>query len=218
VRSLDVVYREQALLRTVSEHWSGPAELIDRVARAAGTRPGDMVLDVGCGVGGPARRLAATVGCEVVALDLLEPVIARARTWTRGLPEAGVRYGVAAAEALPLRDGTVDQVWALGVVAHVRLLSAFCHEAFRVLRAGGTLALTEALGGGGERPGFAEVAPAPWRALTREELERELHRAGFAGVRTLPWPGGHPRPLDPTLAADLEAGRLVSRLVLADRP
>src|SRR5690242_18830164 len=40
------------------------------LAHAAGLGPSDRVLDVGCGVGGPARYLAATFGCKVTGIDL----------------------------------------------------------------------------------------------------------------------------------------------------
>ncbi|MDQ4005176.1 MAG: methyltransferase domain-containing protein, partial [Actinomycetota bacterium] len=75
MRSLNIAYEAQAVGGEFPEHWSGPPELVDRSALLAGTRRDDRILDVGCGVGGPARRLAA-MGCRVVAVDVL-PAVAR---------------------------------------------------------------------------------------------------------------------------------------------
>src|SRR4051812_44387049 len=62
-------------------HTRGLAATAD-LARLAKIKSGDCVLDVGSGVGGPARFLAATHGCEVVGVDLSEPFTEAARYLT----------------------------------------------------------------------------------------------------------------------------------------
>jgi ubiquinone/menaquinone biosynthesis C-methylase UbiE len=178
-----------------------------------------VVLDVGAGVGGPARRLARLVGCRVLAVDLLPEVIARGAG--RAVHEDRVAYAAGSAAGLPVRSGAVDQVWSLGVVGHVPDIDAFCSETARVVRPSGTIALTEALWDGRRESRFSSSAPFPWRALTSEWLAAALRNAGFASVRVLPWPGhglpGSGPPSHPALAADLGDGRLVPRLLVGRR-
>jgi SAM-dependent methyltransferase len=219
MRALREVYRGQAAAGG-SEHWSGPPGMVDRIAAALGTRPDHLILDVGAGVGGPARRLLAVVGCRVVAVELLPEVAAAGAR--RAAAGERLAYVAGSAMAVPIRSGAVDQVWSLGVVAHVRDVDGFCAEACRVLRADGTVALTEALWDGRREPRFSRSAPTPWRPLTVDQLVIALLGAGFGSVRELPWPGhGLPDsapPSDPALAADIEDGRLRPRLLVATRP
>lgn len=213
--SLTVAYEAQALDAGFGEHWSGPPILVDRIARRAGTRGGDVVVDVGCGVGGPARRLSA-MGCRVLAVDIVAGVVREA------LRRSGGRIGFAVADGarLPLRARSADQVWCLGAAAHIADLRALAREAARVLRPGGTLVLTEAFRGGGRRPRWAPLAPTPWRALPLRPTLLELDRAGL-GARALAWPAldvpGALLPKDVVLRRDLAEGRLVPRLILASK-
>jgi SAM-dependent methyltransferase len=191
--------------------------MVDRIAVVAGTRPDHRVLDLGSGIGGPARHLAAVAGCRVVGIDLVEQV-ARAAA-ERGGP---VQYVVADAEALPLASATIDQVWSLGVLAHLRDLERAFGEAFRVLRSEGTFVATEAFRNSNEEPAFIRSAPQPWRALEAAEAGGQLESIGFRDVRLLDWPGhqvAQRSPAeDPRLRADLASGRLRSAMVLATRP
>ena len=217
MQSLRQAYARQARTAGFSEHWSGPAEMVERIAALAGTRPDHRVLDLGAGVGGPARRLAALAGCRVVAIDLVEQAVRVAAR--RG---GAVQYAVADAQALPLGPATIDQVWALGILAHLRDVRRALEGALRVLRPGGTLVATEVFRGSSEEPAFLRSAPKPWRPLDTAEAGRRLAAVGFRDVRLLDWPG-HAVPqespaIDPRLRADLAAGRLRSAMVLARRP
>jgi SAM-dependent methyltransferase len=199
-----------------TEHWSGPPEMTDRLAALLRPGPGDLVLDVGCGVGGPAARLVSLTGCTVLGIDPLEPLVVEAAR------RPGLLLAVGAGESLPVADGSVDQVWALGVVAHLRDLGAFARGVARVLRPGGSVAITEAFRGAGPQPRFAASAPRPWRALSAGGVAEELRAAGLEAVRGLPWPGdGLPGALDaadPDLRRDLRDARLVPALLVARRP
>jgi SAM-dependent methyltransferase len=215
-RDLAEVYRGQAADGARPEHWSGPPEMVDRLAEVVGVDAGDHVLDLGCGVGGPARRLQALTGCRVTGIDLLPDVVseARRRSAAEGEP---LPVAAAAATALPFAPGSFDHAWALGVVAHLGDLEAFGREAVRVLRPGGVLAVTEAFWEGQRRPRFQETAPRPWRPLMVAELEEALLAVGLR-VERRPWPGaGVPGALDASdlaLRADLADGRLAPHLVL----
>ena len=215
--TLPEAYVSQIRSPGASEHWSGPPEMVERIADTTGTTSRHRVLDLGCGIGGPARRLARLVRCEVLGIDVLEPVVRAARA--RGSP---VRYVVGRAEAVPLDDATVDRVWILGALAHFVDLERCLSEVARVLRPGGLVAATEALWTGRDEPAFAVTAPRPWRPLTEREALQGMARAGLREVRSLPWPGGGsgepPVPSDRRLAEDLAAGRLRSSMVLGVRP
>jgi len=125
-----------------------PAEAYDRhigryggaLARAliaaAGIRPGDRALDVGCGPGALTRELAARLGPEHVAA--VDPSPPFAAACAERLP--GVRVEVAAAEALPFEDGTFDAALAQLVVNFMTDPPAGVRELRRVTRADGTVA------------------------------------------------------------------------------
>ena len=156
MRSLHDVYVRQAAWDG-PEHWPGPPEMVERIAAITRPGPSDRVLDVGCGLGGPARRLAGLVGCTVVGVDVVEEVV-RAAAARDG---AGARYAVARAEHLPFSDASVDQVWSLGALAHVPDVATFAASIRRVLRPGGWVAVTEAFWDGRRGPRFRGTARHP---------------------------------------------------------
>lgn len=217
---LKEVYVTQAHSQEHGDHWAGPPEMVETIAALAGTKPGDHVLDVGAGVGGPARRLAALVGCRVTAIDLLEPVVRVARARSSGRRER-LDFLSASAQALPFRAGSFDQVWCLGVVAHVEETHRLASEIARVLRPGGSACFTEAFFEGERPPRFEASAPRPWHPLASRALAAALRASGLEDVEVLPWPGrkfaSDANVFDRNLRADLLKGRLVSRLLLAAR-
>jgi SAM-dependent methyltransferase len=217
VPDLAEAYAVQAR-RIRTEHWSGPPEMVERIAALARTRAEDLVIDVGCGVGGPAKRLAGLVGCRVIGVDVVEQLVVAASV---GAPTR-VRFVAGNALRLPIRSSSAHQVWALGVPAHVPDHDAMAAEIHRVLVPGGMVAVTEAFRAGHRMPRFASSAPQPWRAITVGAFMAALLDAGLEDARVHPWPGtGIPGSLDaenPALARDLREGALVPRLVMARRP
>ena len=117
-----------ALSMTVGRQ--GDAEL---AVELAALRPGDHVVDIGCGPGA-AVRLAASKGATVVGIDPAAVMldVARWTTWRR----SGIAWQVGAAEALPLPDASADVVWALSTVHHWPDVRAGVAEVARVLRPG----------------------------------------------------------------------------------
>ena len=112
---------------------------------AAGVRPGDRVLDVGCGPGYFARMLARTVGSKgsVAGIDAAPEMIEYAARKASRLANCSFQAG--SAEALPFPDASFDVVVSSLVMHHlpadVRLQAA--REMRRVLRPGGTLLLAD---------------------------------------------------------------------------
>src|SRR5215470_1361062 len=88
------------------------------LAKLAGITADMSVLDVGSGVGGPARILAATHGCRVTGVDLSEPFVEAADYLTQRTGQsAQVSFQVGSALALPFDDGRFDVV----LVQHVAM-------------------------------------------------------------------------------------------------
>ncbi len=113
-----------------------------------GLRPGDRLLDLGCGSGRHAFE-AARRGCEVVALDAGADELQEVRAMFLAMLAAGelgerTRAGAVRADALrlPFADGAFDRVVAAEVLEHIHDDTRAMAELARVLRPGGTMAVT----------------------------------------------------------------------------
>ncbi len=112
------------------------ARLAPALVEASGISDGMRALDVGCGPGGLATALAATVGADnVAALDPAEQFVEECR---RRNPGADVRVGDA--ERLPWPDDDFDAVLSCLVIAYMEDADAGVREMARVTRPGGTVA------------------------------------------------------------------------------
>jgi SAM-dependent methyltransferase len=195
----------------VGEHWSGPPELMDHLVRLLDPRPTTRVLDVGCGIGGPARRLGELRDCTIVALDLLADVVSAARA---GGPGGRISFLVGDAEHLPLAASSFDHVLALGVVAHTSF-DAFARETHRVLADGGVFAAVEVLWTGRAPPHFVRSAPQPWTPYRPNEVRDALARAGFTSVElSTPEELRDAEPRDVRLRQDLAEGSLAPSVII----
>jgi SAM-dependent methyltransferase len=156
-----------------------------RALLLAEVRPGERVLDLGCGAG---RFVAALrdAGADPVGVELAEAALERAR---RNVPGADLRL-VAEDGALPLGHGEVDLVWCSEVLEHVPDTVAFLTEARRVLRGDGRLLLTVPDHGRLKRTLIAlahhdahyDPLGEHVRFYTRRSLARALHATGFERV------------------------------------
>jgi SAM-dependent methyltransferase len=116
---------------SVYEGISGP-DARDLVVEAVGEVSPGRVLEVGCGWGELAARIAAELDAEVVAVDLSPRMVELAR-------EQGIDARVADAQQLPFADGEFDCVTANWMLYHVPDLDRALGEMARVLRPGGRL-------------------------------------------------------------------------------
>ena len=178
-----------------------------RATARALVRPGDSVLDAGCGTGDLAFDCAARGAGRVLGVDFAEPMLAiaqaKARSGRASRLATSVSFAAADATRLPLADASVDVWCAAFVLRNVPDLDAALAEAQRVLRPGGRLGVLEItrVERGWLRPiarfHFERVVPLLGRAITRHpsayrylpesvdhfpaatELSERIERAGF---------------------------------------
>jgi SAM-dependent methyltransferase len=121
------------LLLGDSFHPGGPA-LTSRLARALRVGPGDLVVDVACGLGTSALQLAHETGCDVIGVDLAPPPDS---------DDPRVRFLRGDAEALPLADASVDGALCECALCTFPDKQTASRELTRVLRPGARLALSD---------------------------------------------------------------------------
>jgi SAM-dependent methyltransferase len=125
--------------------WMDAAEtMTERMCAAARVGDGLRILDVGCGFGGTIGHLNERLsGCELVGLNIDERQLVRARELVTARPGNTVRFVQGDACALPFDDASFDVVMAVECIFHFPSRKTFFSEARRVLRPGGTLALSD---------------------------------------------------------------------------
>jgi SAM-dependent methyltransferase len=172
------------VLKPVDEFHIGGAEATSALLEKLSIRPDMEVLDIGSGIGGPARMIATRYGCHMTGVDLTPHFVETARALSAMCGMAGrVRFEVGSAVALPLGEGSFDLALLLHVGMNVPDKAALFREARRVLRDGGTFAVYEVM-----RTGDGDLSfPVPWAetpdlsALETPETYRNVAtEAGFA--------------------------------------
>jgi cyclopropane fatty-acyl-phospholipid synthase-like methyltransferase len=160
------------------------------MADLADIRPGDRVLDAGCGVAGSSIWLAENRGATVVGISLggAQLDIARAKVAKRGLTESlALQRADFTATGFPA--GSFDVVWALESVCHAPRKADFYRESARLLRSGGRLVMGEYVRS--DRPMSLEHEGVLHDWLdgwmipdldTSDEHRRHAHTAGLTAV------------------------------------
>jgi ubiquinone/menaquinone biosynthesis C-methylase UbiE len=170
-------------LASFDEFHAGGRESTRELARLAAVAKGSKVLDIGCGVGGPARTLAAEFGCQVTGIDLTEGYCQAARMLTAKLGMGGqVSFQCANALDLPFAAASFDMVWSQNAWMNIDDKARFMREVVRVLRPGGFFALETILAG----PGTGIHLPVLWAEssalnflVTQAEAKALLSGAGL---------------------------------------
>lgn len=157
------------------------------LATLAGDTAETSVLDLGSGIGGPARLLAATYGCHVTGVDLSDSFVEAARWLTERTGQSGlVSFKTASALALPFDPGSFDVVLLQHVAMNIADRAGLYREIRRVLNPAGRFAAFDVVTTGGE-----PYYPLPWARtpatsflLTGTATRQAIEAAGF---RTVTW-------------------------------
>lgn len=154
------------------------------LARLAGVTAGQRVLDVGGGIGGPARFLAQEYGCHVTVLDLTEEFCRAGEAltaWTHLTDLITFVHG--SALDMPFPDASFDLVWTQHAAMNIADKPRLYAEIHRVLRPGGRFALFDVLAGPNQPLHF----PVPWATdptysflLSPDEVRATITAVGFA--------------------------------------
>ena len=187
-------YADDARLRRRAAAYTGVGTVVDAraaiIAAVAAARP-SRVLEVGCGWGELARRIAGEVDTDVIATDLSPHMVELARA-------GGVAAEVADVQDLPFADGNFDVAVAAWMLYHVPDRDRAVSELARVLRPGGRLVATtnsllhlhelrELVGSGRSTIAFSresggELLARHFTRVEREDIDGELEFADRAEV------------------------------------
>jgi SAM-dependent methyltransferase len=151
------------------DHGEGSGgKLLDRLSELGIFRFYEHVLDLACGLGGPARWLARRRGCSVVTVsERIEEARASRLLVERAHLAAAVRVAVSWFAAVPAADGAFTHAWAIESLGARTDLTAVVAELHRVVRPGGHVAIQE------------------WVSGSADRFTEPLRAAGFRGVRTV---------------------------------
>jgi ubiquinone/menaquinone biosynthesis C-methylase UbiE len=170
-------------LGTVDEFHIRGRQATLELARSLNLSVDSRVLDIGSGLGGPARTLVETYGCRVTGIDLTQAFCDAAATlsgWVGLSDRVAFRRGDAT--SLPFADGEFDAAMTIHVAMNIARKDRVYAEAKRVLRPGARLAMYDILQGEGGDVLF----PVPWarepsisHLATPDVMQSLLTGAGF---------------------------------------
>jgi len=170
-------------LAVIDEFHIGGQSATNELAAQLDLKPGTTLLDLGPGLGGPARFFARQYGCQVTGLDLTPEYVSVATRLTElvGLSERA-EFRVGSVLELAFADGSFERATLLHVGMNIPEKERLCREVYRVLRPGGLFAVYDVM-----RIGEEEIEyPAPWAgtkatsfAETPEYYRQALKGPGF---------------------------------------
>jgi ubiquinone/menaquinone biosynthesis C-methylase UbiE len=166
------------------DHFHGRGlEATEEVANVLPVAKTDSILDIGSGIGGPARYFAQRFGCRVTGIDLTSEFCEVARALTRMLRlEDRVSFQEGDALTMPFAEASFDGAYSMNVAMNIADKDGLYREIHRVLKPGAWLVLSELARG----PGLAPTYPTPWAEsaeasflATPAETRQRLEAHGF---------------------------------------
>lgn len=165
------------------------AEVTRELAAAAGLQKGWHVLDVGSGLGGPCRLLAAEYGCEVTGIDLTAEYVRTATLLSKlvGLNN-NTKFITGSALDLPFADNSFDMVWTQHVQMNVAGKQRMYNEIARVLTSNGQFVYYDIFSNNNQKVYY----PTPWAThasqshlITVDDYRQCLQQAGLTITATI---------------------------------
>jgi ubiquinone/menaquinone biosynthesis C-methylase UbiE len=170
-------------LAAVDEFHVGGLEATQELAKNMELRAGMRLLDVGSGIGGPARYFAGEHSCKVTGVDLTEEFVRVAESLTRRTKLDGLaEFRQGSALQLPFEAGTFDGAYMIHVGMNIADKSGIFREVRRVLKPAGLFTVFDIV-----RAGEGAIRyPVPWASSeessfvgTRKDYRDALQNAGF---------------------------------------
>ena len=175
-------------LSAVDEFHVGGIEATQELAKHMELRAGLRVLDVGSGIGGPARYFAAEHGCRVTGIDLTEEFVRVARSLTARTKLDGlVEFRQGSALEMPFERESFDRAYMIHVGMNIADKAGIFREVRRVLTVGGLFTVFDIVRSGDGRTADGAIKyPVPWALSeetsfvgTVEDYREALQEAGF---------------------------------------
>ena len=158
----------------------------------AGLKPGEVVIDLGSGAGFDCFLAARQVGAggRVIGVDMTHEMLKKARENAAKISAANVEFRLGELEHLPVADSTADAILSNCVINLVPDKAQVYREAFRVMKAGGRLAISDVVNTAPLTPELQADAALLCGCIAGaspvERVESWLTQAGFVDVRVTP--------------------------------
>ncbi|MGC1416381.1 MAG: class I SAM-dependent methyltransferase [Candidatus Acidiferrum sp.] len=170
-------------LTAIDEFHVGGLEATQMLARGMGLRADMALLDVGCGIGGPARYFAGEQNCRVTGIDLTEEFVKTAESLTKLVKlDARANFRLASALAMPFAAETFEGAYMIHVGMNLADKAGVFREVGRVLKSGAQFTIFDLMRG---REGTLRF-PLPWATseetsfvVNAEQYRKALEAAGF---------------------------------------
>ncbi len=168
---------DHKIIAAVDQFHIGGLRATLKMIELAGFKPQDRVLDVGCGIGGPARTIAYTCNCHVTGVDLSEDYCQAARLISRQLNMGNQTQFIRAnALKMPFKNNSYSALWTQHVTMNIGDKKALLLEFYRILKPAGQLLMYEVLCK--THTNDSIKYPLPWAQKSEDSFLGNTHNYG----------------------------------------